>query len=986
MLRHFSTGVSSLRQEDDGTVAGRHSLETHSGPEAAFEGITKAAAQICQVPIAFIGVLDERRLWFKSRVGLTIEGVSIDATIRAFTLRQAGLLVIPDASQDMCFSDLPAVAGPPHLRFYASAPLVTSEGEAFGTLCVCDTKPRSEGLTPDQAEALLGLSKSVTHLLELRQENGTIAAREKHWRDIAEAIPHMVWSARADGSECYYSARWHDFTGMAPMTSAGDVWSEAAHPGDRQRVLATWQHSIETGEAYEAEYRLLHHGGEYRWVQARAMPVYDDQGRIERWLGTSTDTHAAKAAEVALARREEQYGALLKASAVVLWVATADGRITQTQGWDEITGQAESEAAGLGSVDVIHPEDADRIRQSWLEAAASGDAYEAECRVLHRNGEYRWMQTRAVPIRNPDGSIREWVGGLSDIHERKLAEEQLRASEERLRLALQAARMTAWELDLATQEITSTANSIEVLGYSPNSLRSLLERTHPDDAHKQEVFLREIEERGSSRIDGRVVLPNGHVQWLGIRGEKRGPQRIVGVAFDISESKAAEAAIWRSANHDPLTGLPNRVLFQQRLEEALAQARRNDTSVSLLMLDLDDFKVVNDLLGHDAGDAVLREVAARLRSMTRDCDTVARFGGDEFGIILVEPLRLEHTIRYAERAIKRLRKPFLYAGRKLVTRTSIGVSAFPDHSADLVELMKASDIALYRAKALGRNRAAVYTPEMGCEIEQQAALRQDVRKALSKGQFVPYYQPKIDLLTQKIVGFEALARWLHPSRGILLPDVFGSVFDDLDLGSALGQQMLAKVVADMRQWLDSGVDFGAIAVNISSAEFSRSDLAGEILGILEASDVPPHRLEIEVTETVLLGKTAADAGTILRQLSDAGVQIALDDFGTGYGSLTHLKQFPVNHVKIDRSFVRDLEEDADDAAIIAAVIKLGQSLNLTVTAEGVEAPGQAQRLGALGCHNAQGFLYSKPITASQVPGFLRGWSCDDMFRGLHSRK
>lgn len=985
MLRPFSTGASSLR-EADGTAAGRRSGVFRSGPEAAFEGLAKAAAQICQVPVATIGILDERRLWFKSRVGLTMEGAPLEATICAFTLRQAGLLVIPDASQDMRFSDLPGVAGPPHLRFYAGAPLVTSEGEAFGTLCICDTKPRPEGLTPEQAEALLGLSKSATHLLELRQANGTIAAREKHWRDIAEAIPHMVWSARADGSECYYSVRWHEFTGIASMASAEDVWSKAAHPDDRQRVLARWQHSIGTGEAYEAEYRLLHHGGEYRWVQARAKPIYDDQGRIERWFGTSTDTHAAKAAEVALARSEEQYRALLKASAVVLWVATADGRITQTQGWEEITGQTRSEAADLGSVDVVHPEDADRIRRSWLEAAASGDVYEAECRVLHRNGEYRWMQTRAVPIRNSDGSIREWVGGLSDIHERKLAEEQLRASEERLRLALQAARMTAWELDLTTQEITSTANSIELLGYSPTSLQALLERTHPDDVHKQEVFFREIEERGSSRIDGRLILPNGHVQWLGIRGEKRSPQRIVGVAFDISESKAAEAAIWRSANHDPLTGLPNRVLFQQRLEEALAQARRNDTSVSLLMLDLDDFKVVNDLLGHDAGDAVLREVAARLRSITRDCDTVARFGGDEFGIILVEPLRLEHTIRYAERAIKRLRKPFLYAGRKLVTRTSIGVSAFPDHSADLVELMKAADIALYRAKALGRNRAAVYTPEMGRQIEQQAALRQDVRKALSKGQFVPYYQPKIDLLTQKIVGFEALARWLHPSKGVLLPDVFGSVFDDLDLGSALGQQTLAKVAADMRQWLHSGVDFGSIAVNISSAEFSRSDLAGEILGVLEASEVPPHRLEIEVTETVLLGKAAADAGTILRQLSEAGVQIALDDFGTGYGSLTHLKQFPVNHVKIDRSFVRDLEEDADDAAIIAAVIKLGQSLNLTVTAEGVETPGQAQRLGALGCHNAQGFFYSKPITASELPGFIRGWSDDDMFRGLHSRK
>ena len=801
-----------------------------------------------------------------------------------------------------------------------------------------------------------------------------LAGRERDWKAVAEIIPQMVWSARPDGTNDYCSGRWHEFTGIPADGADASGWREIVHPEDRSRVKSEWQRSVATGEAFAAEYRIRHRSGDYRWILSQAAPSYDEEGRIERWFGTSTDIHAAKTTEAALTRKEEQHRALLEVSAVVLWVATADGMITETRGWQDITGQDEHEAAGLGSVDVIHPDDRDRTVRGWLAAVASGKPYQNECRVLHAGDEYRWMLTSAVPVRNPDGSVREWVGGLSDIHERKQAEERLRASEQRLRLALQVGRMSAWELDLETGRITSARNLPDLLGRSPRSLSGCMSGVHPDDVHKREAFFREIEEQGASSVELRYMLPSDRVLWVGIRAEKRGPNRIVGVIFDISERKAAEEAIWRSANHDPLTGLANRVLFQQRLEQALAEARRNGTSVSFLMLDLDDFKVVNDLLGHDAGDAVLREIAARLRAITRDCDTVARFGGDEFGIILVEPMRLEHSMKYAERVIKRLRQPFSYAGRKLIVRGSIGVAAFPDHHAAPMDLMKAADIALYRAKGQGRNRLAVYTPEMGREIEDQAALRQQVRKGLSKEQFLPHYQPKIDLASGRIVGFEALARWQVPGKAILTPAAFGRAFDDPELGVALGRQMIGKVAQDMRRWLDGGVDFGRIAVNLSSAEFSRPELAEEILGLLEAQEVPPARLEVEITETVLLGRSAEFAGATLRMLCDRGVQIALDDFGTGYASLTHLKQFPVDHVKIDRSFVRDLEEDADDAAIVAAVISLGQSLSLTITAEGVETPGQALRLRALGCHNAQGYLYAQAMTATSVPRFVAGWS------------
>jgi len=438
----------------------------------------------------------------------------------------------------------------------------------------------------------------------------------------------------------------------------------------------------------------------------------------------------------------------------------------------------------------------------------------------------------------------------------------------------------------------------------------------------------------------------------------------------VSRRRTAEKRIDHLAHHDALTGLPNRVLFGRRLEEALAGTGRGGTGLSLLMLDLDNMKEVNDTLGHDAGDALLKETAARLLAMTRPCDTVARFGGDEFGIILAGSLRPGQTSRYADKALRRLRQPFSFAGRRLIGHASIGLAIFPDHGTSSLELMKNADIALYRAKAGGRDQAVTYSPEMRREIEVRTLLKQETRKALAGEQFVPFYQPKVSLSTNRVIGFEALARWQHPARGLLTPASFEIALHDAELAAAIGWQIMRKVVSDMRHWLDAGLDFGRVAVNLSAVEFERRDLADEILGMLETAGVPPLCLEVEVTETVLLGSGAAHAGSILKQLCERGIQVALDDFGTGYASLTHLKRFPVDHVKIDRSFIQDLERDADDEAIVAAVIGLGQSLNLHVTAEGVETTGQAARLRDLGCHSAQGFLYAAAMPASEVPGFL----------------
>lgn len=375
---------------------------------------------------------------------------------------------------------------------------------------------------------------------------------------------------------------------------------------------------------------------------------------------------------------------------------------------------------------------------------------------------------------------------------------------------------------------------------------------------------------------------------------------------------------------------------------------------------------------------LLKETAQRLSALVQDCGTVARLGGDEFAVLMVQPFTLDDATQLAERITASLREPFVYRRRTVVSRASLGVAAFPQHHCEPAELMKSADIALYRAKAQGRNRVLTYSPDMRRDIEERVSLGAELREAIAQSQIVPFYQPKVCLSTGTVIGFEALARWQHPSKGILTPDVFGTAFEDAELAPAIRRQLMAKITSDMREWRDKGLAYGRIAMNLSSADFSQPRLPEEILEALEREQVPVEHFEVEITETVLLGRSSDCVSVILNQLRKRGIHIALDDFGTGYASLMHLKQFPVDHVKIDRTFIKDLNRNMEDEAIVAAVISLGQSLQLQVTAEGVETKEQEQHLQALGCHTAQGFLCAAAVSGADVPGILAStapWAC-----------
>lgn len=447
-----------------------------------------------------------------------------------------------------------------------------------------------------------------------------------------------------------------------------------------------------------------------------------------------------------------------------------------------------------------------------------------------------------------------------------------------------------------------------------------------------------------------------------------GSGRFIVVARDITHQKQSEEKTIWMAQHDALTGLPNRAVLQDRLDAALAEAEASDIA-AMLILDVDNFKLINDTLGHDGGDALLCAVADRLRAAVAEGDLVARTGGDEFALIVA--VRTEGDLeRIAQRIFDQLREPIHHAGRLFQCGASIGASFIPRDGKVRSEIMKAADIALYAAKAAGRAQLKIFEPAMMVEVERHQTMIASARHALRRDTVVPYYQPKVSLRTSEIVGFEALLRWRDHDGELRGPDALEAAFEDPALGAPLSERMLDKVLEDVRSWASAGVPFGHVAVNVTGADFRRRDFAESIIARLAASNLPPSCLQIEVTENVFLGRGTDAVEEALRHLSGHGIRIALDDFGTGYASLSHLNQFPVDLLKIDRSFVERLGSSMDAEAIASAVINLGHCLGLEVIAEGVETTAQEAFLTTMGCDTGQGFLYAPALPAEDVPAAL----------------
>jgi len=544
-------------------------------------------------------------------------------------------------------------------------------------------------------------------------------------------------------------------------------------------------------------------------------------------------------------------------------------------------------------------------------------------------------------------------------------------SDERYRYTVALSSLIAWTADPLGGILDVDDHGLQITGLTLRSARGegFFKAVHPDDRQKIAMMWRRNASLGRP-IDNevRMRMTDGSFRWHRSRAApRRLPSgeilRWYGTIEDIHERKLAADAVQWAADHDGLTGIWGRAAFFTALEDAIEQAASANSQVALLLLDVDDFKQINDQFGHDVGDLLLKDVAARLSAGSARSTMAGRLGGDEFALFLARPNAAE-LLAAIDEAVSTLDLPFRHDTLTLQCRTSIGVALYPADGAESDTLRKNADLALYAAKAQGGGVLRQFQGEMRLKMQQRLSMLTIARDALDRDLILPYYQPKVDLRTDEIIGFEALLRWNHEGRGVQTPASIAAAFDDPLIAIAIGERMQDTVFADMRAWLEAGVAFKRIAINASAAEFYRADYAGKLLGRLKTAGLPPTCLEIEITESVILNNNSAQVAQLTAELRAAGITIALDDFGTGYASLAHLKEFAVDVLKIDRSFVST--PTTSDSAIVRAIVGLGSALDIRTVAEGVETAAQRDALLQIGCDIGQGYLFSTPVAASAV--------------------
>ena len=557
---------------------------------------------------------------------------------------------------------------------------------------------------------------------------------------------------------------------------------------------------------------------------------------------------------------------------------------------------------------------------------------------------------------------------------RLLGAQALQQSEARFRALAQHSSDVIVIVDADANIQYHTPSLRQVFGYGSDDLRTLqlLDLVHPDDrAHAQAFFAQTLARPGvSPPVEWRMRHVDGSWRYAETLGNNLlDDPNVGGVVLntrDVSERKGLEQQLAHQAFHDALTRLPNRALFMDRLEHALVRAERHHQHVAVLFLDLDNFKFVNDSLGHAAGDDLLIEVAQRLRQCVRPHDTLARLGGDEFTILL-EAVHDEYVAEsMAQRIWNALQTPFTIDGQVVFTSASIGIALSTAACCGADALLRAADIAMYRAKVGGKAHAMVFDESMTADARQRLALETDLQHALEHGELFLAYQPLVHLASQHAVGAEALVRWQHPTRGIIPPNVFIPLAEETGLILPLGRWVIAEACQQARSWhVADPASPPCVSVHLSARQFRHPGLAGDVAAILRETGLPAHRLTMEITESMLMAQeeTTLRSLTALKQL---GVKLAIDDFGTGYSSLAYLKRFPIDILKIDRSFMERIEHDAGDGAIVHTIVTLAKTLNLTVTGEGIETEAQLAHLQALDCDVGQGYLFAKPLPALEI--------------------
>jgi len=852
------------------------------------------------------------------------------------------------------------------------------------------------------ASRRLAMEHSVTQLLA---ESAT----------VEEAMPKLLQTI-CSAMEWAYGARWvcDPATGMHRADywadfepdfdpADGEAWLQQGVEGSMVLLHRTWRHNeptwvVDIGQ--HAHFRRAASSRKFGLHSAYAFPIIAGGAVIgimeffsrevrqpdelllkaAHSIGTQVGEFIRrKEAEQALAKSEERYRDVFEASPLPMW-AWEDGSlriVAVNQAAIDHYGYSREEFLGMPVSALWDPSN----RHNY-ERHIRGRTQDQYLRLerRHRVREGRIIDVEVTARRMILDGRPVWLTLVNDVSERKRAEAALLESEAQFRQLAGNIPQVFWIADTSMSRTLYVSPAAESMLGCPleevlSDRRALIRAVHPQDRSRVHAA-RKTAAAGGYDETYRIVRPDGSVRWVRDRAfpvhdGAGNVHRIAGIAEDITERKEAEERLLHLAHYDVLTSLPNRVLFYDRLRQALAQARRNQWITGVMFMDVDRFKNINDTLGHAVGDQLLRQVSERLAGAVRAGDTVGRLGGDEFAIVLSNLGNADNARVVAQKIMSAFNEPFKLEGAEICVTTSIGITLYPEDSTDQDTLIKNADAAMYKAKEAGRNAYQFYTREMSERGIALLNMEGGLRRALERREFLLYYQPKAGVKTGEITGLEALLRWQHPERGIVTPDEFIPVLEETGLIVPVGEWVLNAVCLQLNEWMGAGLEPVPVALNLSARQFLARELGVTIQRILERHRIDPALLELEITESSLM-VNPEEATRTLEFLKALGVGISIDDFGTGYSSLGYLKRFPLDALKVDRSFVRDITTDAEDASITRAVITMAHSLGLKVIAEGVETESQLAFLVENGCDQIQGYYLARPQPAGECARLLGG--------------
>jgi diguanylate cyclase (GGDEF)-like protein/PAS domain S-box-containing protein len=835
--------------------------------------------------------------------------------------------------------------------------------------------------------ALCAVSRDVT---ERRKVEEALKESEERFRALVQNASDLITILDADGTIRYDSPAIERMMGYGPEERVGSSTFDYMHPEDVSCVRRTFSEAVDgQGAQPTVSFRMRHKDGSWRYIETTRSNLLDEPA-VQGIVSNARDITEHKEAERALRESEARFRAVFGRAAIGMALVDAEGRLMESNpALQEMLGYTDEELRGLHFADVTHPEDVAPDAERFGELVAGNiDRFQLEKRFVRRDGSLMWGWLTSSSVPGTGGGPWFMVGMVEDITERKGAERALKESEERYRAVVERSVEAIYLFDPETKQVLETNAAFEdLVGYSADELLDMkiydfvAHGVGDIDLNVQRHLIEEqrfVGERRYRRKDESLL----EVEVSATLVPYDGKEVVCCVVRDITARKALEGELARQAFHDSLTDLPNRALFLDRLGHALARTRRGDGQAAVLFVDLDDFKIVNDSLGHESGDRLLTQVAERLRSCVRPGDTVARLFGDEFAVLLESRTAGEDAQSVAERVLERLQTPFELDGREIFASASIGITDCvpvrddgqdPERSEDV---LRRADLAMYTVKRRGKNGYEVFSPSMNTRVYERMEAENQLRRAVERKEFTVHYQPIVDLRTGEIKGVEALARWMHPQRGLIAAEEFAQIVEETGLIRPVGQQVFEEACRKAKEWREQYPDRSVrMSVNFSASQFvHQADL---IPKVLNDTGLDPSVLIIEITERAVMDDAEFALGK-LQRMKDLGVSFIIDDYGTGYSCLQYLKLMPVDSLKIDGSFIAGLGKDWGDTAIVSGTIDLAHALELTVIGEGVETAEHLERLRELGCDLAQGYYLYEPLSAAQVQELLstepRRWS------------